>query len=54
METTWVWNLYGFITLSMESCVFWTLVGIFMVSKPGVWLGIHPNPRFVGSWVEKP
>ena len=31
-----VWNLYGFMTLSMESCVFWTLVGIFMVSKPRV------------------
>ena len=37
-----VWNLYGFMTLSMElwfcmeSCVFWTLVGISMVSKPRV------------------
>ena len=35
----------------MESCVFWTLVGISMVSKPRVLLGIHPNPKFVGSWV---
>ena len=38
----------------MKSCVFWTLVGIFMVSKPRVYLGIDPKPRFVGSWVEKP
>ena len=38
----------------MESCIFWTLIGISMVFKPRVYLGIHPNPRFVGSWVEKP
>ena len=34
-------DLYGF--LWMIGC-----------SNSRVYLGIHPNPRFVGSWVEKP
>ena len=46
--------LYETLWFCMESCVFWTLVEISMGSISRVLLGIHPNPRFVGSWVEKP
>ena len=43
-----VW--YGFVWICMD---FWTYVGILVCSISRVWLGIHPNPRFVESWTGK-
>ena len=37
----------------MDSMDFWTLVWMIVYSISRVYLGIHPNPRFVESWVGK-
>ena len=49
----WIFGvLYGNYKFCMGLCI-WTMVGIYMVFKPRVLLGFHPNPRFLESRVGK-
>ena len=43
-------DLHGFVWICMD---FWAFVWILVCSISSVWLGIHPKPRFVESWVGK-
>ena len=50
METMILYGLYEILWVCMD---FWTFVWLLVCSIFKVSLRIHPNPRFVESWVGK-